>query len=108
MDVAFAADGRRVAELCRDLFDGGAKIALGLSGAVEALKFIESHRRENRPGPSTEIFRGDVLARKLLARLDDFCDAPVAHAQRPLLAAFAGEAEPNLVSADGDMPVLEG
>src|SRR5215472_14129372 len=50
MDVAFAADGRRVAELCRDLFDGGAKIALGLSGAVEALKFIESHRRENRPG----------------------------------------------------------
>jgi hypothetical protein len=39
MDVAFAADGRCVAEPGRNLFDGGSKIALGLRGAIEALQF---------------------------------------------------------------------
>ena len=33
----------------RDLFDSNSKIALGLSGAVEALKFVKSHCREIRP-----------------------------------------------------------
>ena len=63
MHVAFAADGRRVAELARHFFDRGAKIALRLRGAVEALKLIERHRRENRSRPGTEVLRGDIRCR---------------------------------------------
>ena len=45
MDVAFAADRRRVAEPRRDLLDSSSKIALGLGGAVKTFKFIESYCR---------------------------------------------------------------
>ena len=100
-----------------------ANIALGLSGAVEALKLIERHRRENRSRPGAEILGGDVLAGdfpeivvhvgrcdvlaiavfvdvleqflagQILARFYDLGDAPVPDPQRPLLAALAGKAE---------------
>jgi hypothetical protein len=62
MDVAFAADGRRVTEPCRDLFDRGAQVALGLGGAVKTLQFAERRGRQNRSRPGAEVFRGDVLA----------------------------------------------
>ena len=62
MHVAFAADGRRIAELARHLFDGGAEVALRLRGAVEAFKLIERHRRQDRARPGAEILRGDILA----------------------------------------------
>ena len=39
MHVRIPADGRGIAELARDLFDRGARVALRLSGAVKALKF---------------------------------------------------------------------
>ena len=45
MHVAFAADGRCVAEPGRGLLDSRAEVALGLSRTVEALKLIESHCR---------------------------------------------------------------
>src|SRR5215469_12905696 len=137
MDVAFAADRRGVAQPGRDLFDSGPKIALSLGSAVEAFKFGESHCRENRPCPRAEIFRGDIpsrnflevfinvgrcdvptisffidvleefLARELLASPDDLRDAAIPHAQRPLLAALAGEPKPNLVSVDSDVAILQ-
>ena len=62
MNVAFAADGRCVAEPRGDLFDGGAKVAFGLCCAVKILQFIQSHCRENRPRPSAEVFRADIFA----------------------------------------------
>ena len=123
MHVAFAADGGRVAELARHLFDSGAKIALRLSCAVEAFELIERHCREYRARPGAEVLcrnglagdfleiavhvgRRDVLAisgfvdvleqfltGQLLARFYDLGDAPVPYAQRPLFAALAGTRE---------------
>lgn len=55
MNVALPADRRRVAKSRRDLFDRATKIVLRLSSAVEALKFQEGHRSQNRPGPGSEI-----------------------------------------------------
>ena len=137
MHIAFAANGRRVAEPARHFFDGGAEIALCLGGAVEALKLIERHRREDRSRPGAEVLRGDFLAGdfleilvhvsrcdilaisgfvhvlqqflsgQILARFYYLGDAPVPDPQRPLLAALAGKAEAHLVSVDGDMAVLE-
>jgi hypothetical protein len=46
------------------------------------------------------------LTGKLLAGIDDLCDEPVAHPQRPLLPALAGETEANLISVDGYMRFL--
>jgi hypothetical protein len=56
MHVAPAADGRRIAKPPGQFFDGSAQIALGLSGAVEALKLIERDRRKDRSGPGAESF----------------------------------------------------
>ena len=50
-----------IAELARDLFDRGAKVALRLSGAVKALKFIERHRREYRSRLGAEVLRCNIL-----------------------------------------------
>ena len=62
MHVAFTADGRRVAEFARDLFDGSAEMSLCLRGAIKALKLIECHRREDRARPGAEVLRRDILA----------------------------------------------
>src|SRR5215831_19471458 len=110
MYVALPADCRRIAERCGYFFDCAAKIALRLSGTVEALKFTEGHCRQNCPGPGAEILRRNVLASnffeivihvgrcdvlaialfidvleqllpgQLLTSLDDLRDAPVPHA----------------------------
>src|SRR5262249_3835358 len=137
MHVAFAADSRRIAELARYLFNRGAKVALRLRGAVEAFKLIKGHRRKDSSRPGAEVLcrnilagdfleivvhvsRRDILAiapfvdvlkqflsGQLLARFYNLGDAPVPDAQRPLLAALAGEAETHFVSVDGDVPVLK-
>jgi hypothetical protein len=60
--VAFATDGRRVAQLARDLFNGGAQIALCLSRAVEAFELIQRHRREDRARPGSEVLRCNVFS----------------------------------------------
>jgi hypothetical protein len=61
MDVALPADRRRVAEPSGDFFDRATKIALGLSGAVEALKFAQGHGRQHRPRPGSEILCRNVF-----------------------------------------------
>ena len=68
---------------------------------------------------SVDVGRGDVpadpflvdvfkqlLARQLLARLDDVSDTPVFHAQQPLFTALAGEAKANFVAINGNVPIL--
>ena len=107
MHVAFAADARRVAEARGDLLDGLADVLLGLGLVVEFLEFRQGERRQHGAGPGAEILgrdlapgdllqigvhvrRGDrmllavivdileqVLARQVLAGLDDSGDAPV-------------------------------
>src|SRR5262252_1875240 len=62
MDVALPADRRRIAEPGGDFFDRAAKIALGLSGTVEALQFGKGHCRKNRARPGPEILCRNVLA----------------------------------------------
>ena len=61
MNIAFAAYGRRIAEPACHFFDSCAEIALGLGGAVEALKLVERHRGEDRSRPGAEILCGDIL-----------------------------------------------
>jgi hypothetical protein len=62
MHVAFAANGRRIAEFSRDLFNRGSKISLRLRGAIKAVKLIEGHSREDRARPGAKVLRGDILA----------------------------------------------
>ena len=62
MHIAFAADGRRVAELARDFFNRSTKISLCLRGAIKAFQLIEGHRREDSASPGAEVLRGDILA----------------------------------------------
>jgi len=78
MDVAFAADRRRVAEPSGDAFNSSAKIAFGLGGAVEALKFTESYCRQNRACPGAEVFRGNILSGDFPQVVVDVgrCDVP--------------------------------
>src|SRR5436190_502129 len=62
MDVAAAADRRRVAEMRGHLFDGVDDRLFALRFAVEMLELAQRLGREVRRGPGTEILGGDVLA----------------------------------------------
>src|SRR5947209_6549980 len=66
VDVALAADGRRVAELLRDAFDRGDDVALRLGLAVVRLEFRKRQRRQNGSRPSPKILGAEVLARNVL------------------------------------------
>src|SRR5262245_10800982 len=65
MDVAFAADRRRVAKTRGDALDRLAQIAPGLRGAVKALELVQGHGRKHGACPGPEILRRDVEARDL-------------------------------------------
>jgi hypothetical protein len=49
----------------------------------------------------------ELLPGELLTGPNDLGEAPVAYAQRRLFAAFTSEAETDLVSLDGHVPVLQ-
>ena len=78
MNVAFAADRRRVAKPARYVLDSGAKIAF----ACAALSKISTRSAPSRPErcpPRSEILRRDVLA-------GDFLEIGVHVARRDILA----------------------
>src|SRR5712672_2783379 len=137
MDIAFPANRRRITEPCCNPLDCGPEITFCLCGTVEALQLPECHRCQDCSGPSAKVFRGDIptgnlpqiiiyiirgdvlwlthfvkvlkqfLTRQLLAGPDNLCDAAILDAQRPSLAAFALELEPDLRTLDRCMAIFE-
>src|SRR6185437_10068996 len=119
MDIAFAADRDRVAQIVRHRRDHLADAALGWHSVITA----KALGRLDRPGPGPKILGGDIaaadllqiivdvagadradfiglvaifeqmLALQFLAGADDPGDAAIADRQIPLLAAFAAEQE---------------
>ena len=136
VDVRLPADGRRIAELFRDAFDGldDGRLrfchAFGVHGG-------QLQGAAHRGLPRTEVFRAEVVAgdgaqivvdvfgahRMRLARLveileelltrqvsagfDDARDPAVAHRHLLHLPAFAAEMKPNFRRRDVDVLVLE-
>lgn len=124
-------------ETRRYRFDRLAHVALGRGGAVDLFIFGERDRGQHGAAPCPEILCRDlragnfleigvdvaradfalgtlfiqileqVLARKILACLDDPGDTPVANAETPLFSTFALEAEAKFGPVNRDMPVLE-
>ena len=62
MDIAAAADRRRVAEMRGDLLDGVDDRLLALGVAVELLELAQRLGGEMGGRPGAEILGGDVLA----------------------------------------------
>ena len=62
MDVAAAANRRRVAEMRGDLLDGVDDRLLALGVAVEILELAQGLGGEVGGGPGAEVLGGDVLA----------------------------------------------
>ena len=65
MDVALAADRRRVAEPARHPLDRLGDVALGGGLAVEALELAERPRGQHGGRPGAEVLGGEVVARDL-------------------------------------------
>jgi len=65
MNIAAAADRRRVAKVPGDLLDGAHHRLLALAFGFDVAEAPQRFRRQLRAGPGAEIFRGDVLARDL-------------------------------------------
>ncbi len=137
VDVGLAADRRSVSQGGSDFLHRCAHHALGLRGAREWLGDREVSRHQHRPRPSAKILGRDVAAGdlpkvgvdvarrdrvqllllveilqkilpgQLLAGPNDPRHAPVAHRERPLLAALARELETNLGAFDRDVVAFE-
>src|SRR5581483_9111194 len=61
VDVALAADGRRVAELPGYPLDRAHHVPFRLGLAVEALELLQGLGGEDRAGPGAEVLRREVL-----------------------------------------------
>ena len=137
MHVAFAANGRRVAQPAATALIASRMLRLAAASASTRLELAQRHGGEHGAGPGAEILRrhlgagdlanvvvdigrGDladdpvvvlvlekVLAGQLLARADDARDAAVAQLQLPLLAGLAAKLEAQLAAGERDMPVLQ-
>src|SRR5262249_60101112 len=137
VDVAFAANGRGIAETAGHARDRRAQVSLCLRDAGAALELLERERGHDGPRPGPEILGGDVLAGDLLqvgahvargdvlqlavlievleqllagqflAGADDLGDTAIRYGERPLLAALADESEADLRPVDGDVAALQ-
>ena len=61
VDVAFAADGRGVAEAAGDGLDGFDDVALGFGGRGEGFKGAEEVVGEDGAGPCAEVFGCEIF-----------------------------------------------
>src|SRR5215472_9155531 len=92
MNVAAAADRRRVAEVLSDLFHGTHDRLLALAFSLEVAEPLQCLRRQLRAGPSAEIFGCNVLPGYLpqiginLLRADDVLIALLIEILKQLIA----------------------
>ena len=111
MHIAAAAHRPGVAELLRDRLDGARDILLARRGRVDDVQFLEGRGGQHRPGPGTEVLRGelgagdvtqvrvDVLGRDPLARAVGV-EVLEQHLAGQVLAALDGAGEAAVLQGD--------
>ena len=137
MDVALTTDRREYSPSARPRARWDPNVLLNRRLRESKFAYAERQRREQGACPGAEVFGSDIaagdlaqvgidvgrghvlalailvgileqlLARQVLAGLDDLGDAPVLDLEPPGLAAFALEDESQFRAVDGDVGVLQ-